>query len=52
MSALGPSFATVIEGCDDIDVLLRSLPQEKTRGLLSNIKYIINNNHFRTGRNF
>ena len=51
MSALGPSFATVIEGCDDIDVLLRSLPQDKTRGLLY-IKYIINNNHFRTGRNF
>ena len=52
VSALGPSFATVIEGCDDIDVLLRSLPQEKIRGLLSNIKYVINNNHFRPGRNF
>ena len=52
VSALGPSFATVIEGCDDIGLLLRSLPQEKIRGLLSNIKYVINNNHFRSGTNF
>ena len=37
VSALGPSFATVIEGCDDIGLLLRSLSQEKIRGLLSNI---------------
>ena len=52
MSALGPSFATVIKRCDDIGLLLRSLLQEKIRGLLSTIKYVINNNHFRPGRNF
>ena len=49
----GPSFATVIEGCDDIGLLLHSLPREKIRGLPSNIKYIIFfNNHFRPGRSF
>ena len=52
MSALGPSFAIVIEDCDDIGLLLQSLPQEKIRGLLSNIKYVITNNEFRLGRNF
>ena len=42
VSVLGPSFTTVIEGYDDIGLLLHSLPQEKIRGLLSNIKYVIN----------
>ena len=42
VSVLGPSFTTVIEGCDDIGLLLHSLPQEKNIGLLSNIKYVIN----------